>query len=415
MSSQVPQGYKQTEVGVIPKDWDVMMAMEACDLVVDCKNRTPPLVEASDYAVVRTSNVRNGQFVLEDLRFTDEASYHEWTARAVPQFGDIMITREAPLGEVCSVPDDRKVCLGQRMMLYRPSPSKTNSLYFLYALMSFSVRENLLRKVGGSTVEHAKVDDIRFLQLPAPSLLEQQAIASTLSDIDNLLASLDRLIAKKRDLKQATMQQLLTGKKRLPGFDEDWQEFCLKDMADIVSGGTPKTTEPSYWNGNIQWCTPTDITGCSDKYLMETERCISINGLQNSGTRLLPKGSLLLCSRATVGEIKIAGCEICTNQGFKSLVCYPNMHNEFLYYKLLIMKQAMIERAFGSTFLEISKTNVAALEVFIPTDIKEQTAIAQVLTDMDTELTTLQTRRAKTQALKQAMMQELLTGRTRLI
>ena len=128
----------------------------------------------------------------------------------------------------------------------------------------------------------------------------------------------------------------------------------------------------------------------------------------------MPPGALLLCSRATIGEIKIAGCEICTNQGFKSLICRPSVSNEFLYYKLLTMKSKMVERAFGSTFLEISTRNVAALELSLP-NFPEQAAIATILSDMDAELAALEARRAKTSALKQGMMQELLTGRTRLV
>ena len=123
---------------------------------------------------------------------------------------------------------------------------------------------------------------------------------------------------------------------------------------------------------------------------------------------------MLVCSRATIGEIKIAGCEVCTNQGFKSLVCKPGVNNEFLYYKLLAMKQRMIERAIGSTFLEISRRETAALQILTPW-FPEQTAIAEVLTEMDAELAALEQRREKTRALKQAMMQELLTGKTRLV
>src|SRR5260370_41095599 len=97
----------------------------------------------------------------------------------------------------------------------------------------------------------------------------------------------------------------------------------LGELAHIISGGTPKTSVPSYWDGPIKWCTPTDITGCSGKYLLETERTISPQGLASCSAQLLPVGSLLLCSRATIGEIRIAGCQVSTNQGFKSLVCKP--------------------------------------------------------------------------------------------
>jgi len=247
---QLPEGYKQTEVGVIPEDWGVVTAEDICELVVDCKNRTPPVVDSSDFAVVRTPNVRNGRFVYEDLRFTDEQSFQEWTARAVPQQGDILITREAPLGEVCLVPDGMKVCLGQRMMLYRPDLNKTTSTFFLYALMAPEVQNCLFKQIGGSTVGHAKVNDIKTLEVPLPPLPEQHAIAQTLSDVDALIAALDQLIAKQRHLKTATMQQLLTGKKRLPGFGEgkgykqtevgvipeDWEVRSVKDVAPLQRG-----------------------------------------------------------------------------------------------------------------------------------------------------------------------------------
>ncbi len=111
----VADGYKQTEVGVIPEDWEVVSANGVCDAVIDCKNRTPPVVD-DEFAVVRTPNVRGGRFVFEGLRYTDAVSYKIWTQRAVPQDGDIFITREAPMGEVCRKPLNLKVCLGQRMI-----------------------------------------------------------------------------------------------------------------------------------------------------------------------------------------------------------------------------------------------------------------------------------------------------------
>lgn len=121
-----------------------------------------------------------------------------------------------------------------------------------------------------------------------------------------------------------------------------------------------------------------------------------------------------MCSRATIGEVKIADDEICTNQGFKSLICSNEVSNEFLYYLLLTMKPRMVEKAIGSTFLEISKKDTALLEVLLP-QVSEQTAIATILSGMDAEIAMLEKQRDKTRALKQGMMQELLTGRIRLV
>src|SRR5262249_37092824 len=263
----------------------------------------------------------------------------------------------------------------------------------------------------GANQTNLRKGDVLSCPITFPkSLTEQHAIAEALSDVHEFLRVLDRLITKKRDLKRAAMQQLLSGQTRLPGLHGLWEVKRLEQLADIFSGSTPKTTESSFWDGSIKWCTPTDITNCPGKYLLETERTISSLGLATCAASLLPAGALLLCSRATIGEIRIAACEVCTNQGFKSLVCKEGVNNEFLYYKLLTMKQQMIERAIGSTFLEISKRETAALEVLTP-EFAEQTAIAEALSDMDAELWALEQRREKTRALKQAMMQDLLTGK----
>jgi type I restriction enzyme S subunit len=194
---------------------------------------------------------------------------------------------------------------------------------------------------------------------------------------------------------------------------EDWEVKKLGDIAEIISGGTPKTNVPEYWNGSIKWCTPTDITKCSGKYLFETDRTISSKGLVNSSAKLLPIGTLLLCSRATIGEIRIAAVEISTNQGFKSLVCKSEVSNEFLYYKLLTMKSVMLEKAIGSTFLELAKKEVASLEIDLP-PLPEQQAIARVLSDTDALINALDKLIAKKRDIKKAVMQELLTGKTRL-
>ena len=267
---------------------------------------------------------------------------------------------------------------------------------------------------GKSGVPGVNRNDLHSLELCLPPLPEQCAIAAALSDTDALLSSLDRLLAKKRDIKQAVMQQLLTGKQRLPGFSGEWKVKRLGDVVEIISGGTPKTGNAAYWDGAINWCTPTDITKTEGKYIAETDRRISALGLSHSSTRLLPLGALLLCTRATIGEVKIAATEICTNQGFKSLICTGEVNNDFLYYLLLTMKPMLIERAIGSTFLELSKKDTALLQVTLPL-LSEQIAIAAVLSDMDAEFEALTQRRDKTRALKQGMMQELLTGRTRLV
>jgi type I restriction enzyme S subunit len=257
---------------------------------------------------------------------------------------------------------------------------------------------------------------IQKIALPFPPLPEQRAIAEALSDVDGLLGGLDRLIAKKRDLKQAAMQQLLTGQTRLPGFHGEWVVKRLDSLADIRSGGTPSTGEPRFWDGDVPWCTPTDITALNGhKYLGETARTITQLGLKASSAEMIPAHSVVMTSRATIGECAINVVPVSTNQGFKNFVPFGTTDVDFLYYLLGTQKQGFISLCGGSTFLEIGKTQLAAYKVRLPSTKAEQTAIAEVLTDMDAELAALEQRREKTRALKQAMMQELLTGKTRLI
>lgn len=292
------------------------------------------------------------------------------------------------------------------------TPKKETDIKF----MSYVLYDMNLNQYSESSAQPGlSVKKILELEYPIPKNKEEQtAIAKALSDVDSLISSLQKLIEKEKAIKQGAMQELLTGKKRLPGFSEEWSKQQLGDICNIVNGGTPSTSIAEFWNGKILWCTPTDITSCSTKYIYTTESKITESGLKASSATLLPKGALLLCSRATIGEVRIAGNTICTNQGFKSLVVHQNISNEWLYYMVHVLKSNMLEKAIGSTFLEISKKDLAELDIIVP-EFTEQKAIAQVLSDMDSEIEQLEKKLAKYQQIKQGMMQELLTGRIRLV
>jgi type I restriction enzyme S subunit len=191
-----------------------------------------------------------------------------------------------------------------------------------------------------------------------------------------------------------------------------WIKTAIKNTAEIYSGGTPSTFNSAFWDDGIVWVTPSDITSQNSKYTCFSSRKISEAGL--SATKLLPKGTILLCSRATIGELSIAGLPLATNQGFKNLVCFDNTDNEFLYYALQPLKQKMIEQSFGTTFLEISKTQLGEIEVLKPKDKKEQAEIAKALSAADAYIAALEKLIAKKKAVKIGAMQELLTGKRRL-
>ncbi|PYD61364.1 restriction endonuclease subunit S [Gluconacetobacter entanii] len=208
------------------------------------------------------------------------------------------------------------------------------------------------------------------------------------------------------------MQQLLTGKKRLPGFTGEWKKVSLEKTGKIVSGGTPDTTVPAYWDGDVLWLTPTDVTSLREKYVDDTKRKITQAGIKDSATTLLPAGSLLVCTRATIGYMAIAKKPITTNQGFKNIVFNKLFLPEFVYYFLCTQKHEMQRLASGSTFAEISKKDFCKIHISAP-PLPEQKAIAAVLTTADEEIASLESDLSRLRQEKKALMQQLLTGKRR--
>ena len=323
----------------------------------------------------------------------------------------ILIPGEGRIGEIFHYVDGR-FDVHQRVYAISDIVSSV-SVRFLYYYMAKRFGRHALQNTVKATVDSLRLPTFLTFRIPLPSLPEQRAIAAVLSDVDELIASLEVLVAKKRAMKQAAMQELFTGRTRLPGFGREWLRVALAGVADIRNGGTPRTGVPAYWGGRLPWCVPTDITASRGKYLVTTARSITSEGLASCGASLLPAGSLLLCSRATIGEIKISSMPVATNQGFKSMVCTESVDNEFLYYRLVTLKERMIDLATGSTFLEISKRDLANICIDLP-PLSEQRAIATILADMDSEITALEQRLDKTCAIKQGMMQQLLTRSIRL-
>ena len=195
----------------------------------------------------------------------------------------------------------------------------------------------------------------------------------------------------------------------------DWEVVKLGDVAEIKSGGTPSTSNKDFWDGEIAWCTPTDITALKGgKYLTQTSRNITKSGLQYSAAELLPADSIVMTSRATIGECAIAKIPVTTNQGFKNFICFDKVDSEFIYYLLGTQKKRFVALCAGSTFLEININQVRSFQVAIPKSKPEQNAIAAILSDTDRLLAALRALIGKKRAVKTAAMQQLLSGRLRL-
>lgn len=414
---KIPDGYKMSEVGIIPCDWTVINLGDNSKIKARIGWQgltTKEYLKSGDYYLITGTDFINGRIEWDSCYFVEEKRYLQDYNIQIKK-GDVLITKDGTIGKVAYVDKVKKpATLNSGIFVIKPNTRNYLSEFLYYIFQSFYFEKFLNQLTAGSTINHLYQKDIVKFTFILPEEKEQKAIATALSDMDDLILSMKKLIDKKKLIKQGTMQELLSGKKRLDGFEGEWKNKKISDILYVFNGGTPNTLNSNYWNGNIKWCTPTDITKCTSKYLYDTQKKITIEGLKASSARLLPKGSILLCSRATIGEARIAGNEITTNQGFKSLICKEYIDNEFIYYYITILKNVLIEKAIGSTFLEISKKDINEIIIYLP-EYKEQKAIAKILSDMDQEIEKLEIKLDKYKQIKKGMMEELLTGKRRLI
>jgi type I restriction enzyme S subunit len=416
---EVNPHYKQTEVGIIPEDWKVQPANQ---IGTPVRGGSPRPAGDSRFfngsyvpwlTVAALTTIPASQLVVSETGtcLTEEGALHSRTLSV----GTLIIANSGAtlgvakiLGIKCCANDGIAALLN----LHR-SVSPHYLAHFINTKTHY-LRDIVATGNGQPNLNTTLIGNFK-IPLP-PTKAEQEAIAAALSDADALIESLERLLTKKRQLKQGAMQELLTGKKRLPGFTVDWQTKRLAQLADIRSGGTPSTTQSRFWDGEIPWCTPTDITALNGfKYLSDTSRKITHEGLKSSSAEIIPADSVVMTSRATIGQCAINQVPVSTNQGFKNFTPFANVEVEFLYYLLTTQTQGFIGLCGGSTFLEIGKAQLRGFEVYVPTTKAEQTAVAAILHDIDAEITVLEAELAKAGQVKQGMMQELLTGRIRLV
>jgi type I restriction enzyme, S subunit len=256
---------------------------------------------------------------------------------------------------------------------------KTNySPEFLYYFL-FREYERLRLLSNDGSQKNLSAGLIKQYNIPKTSQEEQEKIASFFGAIATRLTQLRRKHELLQTYKRGVMQKIFSQEIRFKRDDgkpfPDWDKKRLGEIANVIGGGTPDTYEDKYWGGQIQWFTPTEL---KTKYISNSVRTITDIGLQKSSAKLLPTGSLLFSSRATVGDVSITLNECATNQGFQSFIISSKSINEFLYYWIIQNKKTFLRRASGSTFLEISKQEISKVIIYLPR-IEEQEKIAGFL------------------------------------
>jgi len=414
-----PERYRQTEVGVIPNDWIVRRLGDVCTIFgrIGFRGYTvADIVEEGEGPIsLSPSNIQNGELTTVKCTYVSWDKWKESPEIQIQNGDTLLVKTGSTVGKTAYVKNLRgEATINPQVVVLKKR--KISDRFLGYVVAFDAIQGQLVSTTVGGALPTLSQKQVAGYAFPCPpTRKEQDAIAGALSDTDALIASLENLMAKKRAIKQGAMQELLTGKSRLPGFKGHWKKYCLAALADIRSGGTPSTSHPEFWGGGIPWCTPTDITTLEgQKYLADTARTISAAGLSASSAEIIPPQSVIMTSRATIGECAINTRPVTTNQGFKNLIPHDETDVEFLYYYMSIQKDRLITLCGGSTFLEIGKGQLSNFEVEVPITKEEQKAIATSLAAMDAEVASLAQKLGKARQIKQGMMQELLTGRVRL-
>ncbi len=408
----------------VPEGWEKVRLDKVAEIRTGVAKSRKKIIDPIDVPYLRVANVQDGHINLDEVK-TITIERHQLERYSLVA-GDVLMNEGGDfdkLGRGDVWQGQIEPCLHQNHVFsVRPNQKKLNS-HFLAALAASHYGKIYFLSCAKRSTNLASINSTQVKQFPVlvPPLEEQQKIAQILSTWDKAITTTEQLLANSQQQKKALMQQLLTGahpsKPRLlddngQRFSGEWEFKTISQMGKVLSGGTPDTNSAEYWDGSINWLTPTDVTALKSRFVEETARKISSEGVKNSSAKLLPAGSLMVCTRATIGALAISTSEICTNQGFKNIVPGKGFDVNFIYYLLLNNIKEFVRKASGSTFLEISKKDFENVKLLCP-ELQEQQKIATVLTAADNEITQLQQKLDQLKQEKKALMQQLLTGKRR--
>ena len=423
---ELKQGFRQTEIGIIPEDWEMKDIASISSIfgggtpstaIGDYWNGEIPWVSAGD-----VSNTK-GRFITDTSYKITELGLSSCSTRIMPEGTTIIIARGATVGRIAQFGQ----CMAFNQTCYALLPFGQVDRDFLFYSMKYSVNEIIKGLASGTIFGTVTTSSFSQWKIPVPSkIIEQQAIAAALSDVDSLIASLNSLIAKKRAIRQGMMQDLLTGKRRLPGFKNEWGKYRLDEVVD-------KKKNYSFVGGPF---------GSNLKASEYTPNGVRIIQLQNIGDGVFnndyaiftsdQKADELIACNIYPGEIILSkmgdpvarACLMPMNDkrylmasdGIRLAVDEKRFDKIFILYFInsAFFRNNAIEASTGSTRQRISLKVLKSLPVFAP-PLMEQKEIANILHDIDAEIRSLEQKREKTRLIKLGMMQELLTGRTRLV
>ena len=408
--------FKDTEIGKIPEEWETLYIHQ----ITEISTGATPSTNINEYwenGTIRwmSSGELNNKIIYDVNGRITQKGYDNTGTHMLPK--NCVLIGLAGQGKTRGTAAYNKVelCTNQSIAAILPN-SKYESKYLYFYIDSLYDKLRLLSAGDGGRGGLNK-QILQNLEIAMPPLNEQHHIASALTSIDNLISSLGKLIEKKKNIKQGAMQQLLTGKTRLKGFNEPWMEHTIDELFDLGNGYTPSKSNPAYWtNGTIPWFRMEDIR-TNGRILKDSIQHVTPEAVKGNG--LYPKYSIILSTTATIGEHALLIADSQANQQFTFLNRKVNRRDMidiiFFYHYCFILGKWCRDNINAGGLLAVNMDDLKNHSIYIPKSIAEQQAIATILTKMDNEITALEAKRAKYEAIKQGMMQQLLTGKIRLI
>lgn len=393
-------------------DWEEYEVSELCELIVDCVNKTAPKVDyETPYKMLRTTNVRHGLVDTQNCKYVEKDVFEKWTRRSKVLKGDILLTREAPIGEVGRITVDDNLFLGQRLMQYRVNSSLLDSRFLLYSFLSPYLQHQFYVHEGtGSVVSHIRVGDCLTFKIPTPPLLEQKAIANILGSLDDKIELNRQMNETLEAMAQAlfkswfvdfdpVVDNVLAAGNAIPDefferaeqrkgiekkdhsdiqnlfpdefeftegmgwIPKGWEVTPLASLIKLTGGGTPKTSIPEYWNGDIPWFSVVDAPSSSDVFVLDTEKHVTSLGVENSSTKILSVGTTIISARGTVGKCAMVSRPMAMNQSCYGVSGNEGISNTFVYYSVFLSVSELQSKGHGSVFNTITGDTFKSIDV----------------------------------------------------
>ena len=388
--------------------WQEYSIEEVCELIVDCVNRTAPVVDyETPYKMIRTSNVRDGWIDMSDARNVTKDVYELWTRRAVPRQGDVVLTREAPLGEVGLIRADEPVFLGQRTVMYRANPEKMLPHFLYYSLLSHEVQAQIKAFGFGSTVSHMRVPDAKKLQLKAPDTATQEKIIYVMDAYDTMIEANQRRIQLLEEASMILYREWFV-KLRFPGHEtaqvadhvpDGWSRQPLSALADVIMGQSPESKHFNEDGEGLPF-----HQGVSDF----GDRFVTHSTFSTHATRIAMPGDILCSVRAPVGRLNVSHDKIVIGRGLSAIRSKTGTQS-LLFYQLknLFFQEDLIGG--GAIFASVGKKELFGQELLQPSE-EVASAFEKFASGVDQQMAALTLQVCRLQEARDMLLPKLMSG-----